>query len=480
MKFVLRVCVDVLVGIVLLSVWLAMGQHIAKWEGKHSHRTKITQNELSSLVAEHKAWVSNTWQESDQKAGIQLQLRGADLTGARLQGADLRSADLQGADLIAANLSGADLRQADLRNADLKAADLRKANLRGADLRGADLIGADLREAQTQGTKLEQANLIDTKIEGSFAENSKWQTVWELVNNKEENEAENAPWRRDLTEIDLSNAFLHSANLSKINLYEADLRDADMTQADLRGANLKEAVLSNANLTEADLGGVIFEPKTGSLPDIAAVSTAHNLSKLWYKESPHALVELREAFKKAGLLTQERELTYAIKYSRREALWKQEGVWGKLESLFNLIFFELTCKYGMKPGRPLMIMLVLICILTIPYTIVLMWPPQKDGIWQLWFSDRVRKHLGSDDPVRLRLGFLKALKSGFFFSVLSAFSIGWREINVRNWIVRLQRQEYIFRATGWVRTLSGLQSLISVYLLALWVLTYFGRLFETV
>ena len=266
----------------------------------------------------------------------------------------------------------------------------------------------------------------------------------------------------------------------KINLYEADLRDADMTQADLRGANLKEAVLSNANLTEADLGGVIFEPKTGSLPDIAAVSTAHNLSKLWYKESPHALVELREAFKKAGLLTQERELTYAIKYSRREALWKQEGVWGKLESLFNLIFFELTCKYGMKPGRPLMIMLVLICILTIPYTIVLMWPPQKDGIWQLWFSDRVRKHLGSDDPVRLRLGFLKALKSGFFFSVLSAFSIGWREINVRNWIVRLQRQEYIFRATGWVRTLSGLQSLISVYLLALWVLTYFGRLFETV
>jgi hypothetical protein len=109
-----------------------------------------------------------------------------------------------------------------------------------------------------------------------------------------------------------------------------------------------------------------------------------------------------------------------------------------------------------------------------------MWPPEKDGIWQVWFSDRVHRQRGSDEPVRLHLALFKALKFGFFFSILSAFSIGWREINVRNWIVRLQRQEYILRATGWVRTVSGLQSLISVYLMALWILTYFGRLFETV
>jgi hypothetical protein len=33
-------------------------------------------------------------------------------------------------------------------------------------------------------------------------------------------------------------------------------------------------------------------------------------------------------------------------------------------------------------------------------------------------------------------------------------------------------------ATGWVRMVSGLQSLLNVYLLVLWVLTYFGRPFE--
>jgi hypothetical protein len=36
----------------------------------------------------------------------------------------------------------------------------------------------------------------------------------------------------------------------------------------------------------------------------------------------------------------------------------------------------------------------------------------------------------------------------------------------------------MLRATGWVRTVAGIQSLLSVYLLALWVLTYFGRPFE--
>jgi len=64
------------------------------------------------------------------------------------------------------------------------------------------------------------------------------------------------------------------------------------------------------------------------------------------------------------------------------------------------------------------------------------------------------------------------------FSLVSAFQIGWREFNVGNWITRLQPREYTLRATGWVRVVSGVQSLLSVYLLALWVLTYFGRPFE--
>jgi hypothetical protein len=62
--------------------------------------------------------------------------------------------------------------------------------------------------------------------------------------------------------------------------------------------------------------------------------------------------------------------------------------------------------------------------------------------------------------------------------ILSAVLIDWRDLNVGKWIARLQPREYSLRATGWVRFVSGLQSLISVYLIALWVLTYFGRPFD--
>jgi len=491
MKYVNCIWVLVLIGIVFGPVLPAIGKNDAEWTGKRKDGTEITQDKLSSALQEHKAWIDRMWIESDQKEGHRARFREADLIGAHLNGADLREADLRGTDLTEADLIGADLRRADLRNVKLTSANLRNADLREANLREADLIDADLSGARIQGLQLEKANLLDTTIDASFAKHQKWQLIWELVNDKVS--------KKDLSGTDLHEAYLRGANLSHTDLSKADLRSADLNGADLsgadlsktdlseadligvnlRGADLSKADMRNSNLIGADLDGVIFELRAESLPNIAAISSANNLSKLRYKDSPHALVELREAFKKAGLLTQEREITYAIKHSRRQLLWGK-NVWRKLESLFNLTFFELTCWYGMKPGRPLIVMLMLICFLTIPYMIVLIWPPKDDGIWQIWFHDRVHKHLGSDEPIRLRMGVLKALRFGFFFSLLSAFSIGWREINVRNWIVRLQRQEYILRATGWVRTVSGLQSLISVYLMAIWVLTYFGRLFETV
>lgn len=524
--------VGLLTIIVCMPVLPANGQDEANWRPKRMGASKITKSELMGMLEAHKAWISTTWKKSDPKQGRRLQLLGADLTGEDLKGinlrsvdlrgadlreadlrrakmseADFRQADFRGADLISADLRNSDLRKADLRRARLNFADLRNSDLRQADLRGADLISADLREAKTRGVKLEKANLNETKFDKSFKNNTKYYTVWELNNTDGENiNSENKKsLRKRLPGMDLREAFLvevdlggtdkkktnlrktklqkavlNDSNLSNTDLSEANLSDADLIGADLRGAVLIKTVMRNADLTEAKLAGAIFEPKAGSLPDIAAISSAEGLSELRYEDSPHALVELREAFKKAGLLAQERQITYAIKYSRRKELNKQKSLWGKLESLFNLIFFELTCLYGMKPGRPLLIMFVLICILTVPYTIALKWPPKKDGIWKMWFPDRAHKQLGTDEPIRLRLGFLSAVKTGFFFSILSAFSIGWREINVRMWIVRLQQQEYILRATGWVRTVSGFQSLISVYLLALWILTYFGRLFETV
>jgi len=65
-----------------------------------------------------------------------------------------------------------------------------------------------------------------------------------------------------------------------------------------------------------------------------------------------------------------------------------------------------------------------------------------------------------------------------YFSLLSALRIGWSGLNFGTWITRMQLREYSLHATGWTRFASGLQSLISILLLALAILTYFGTPFE--
>ena len=102
----------------------------------------------------------------------------------------------------------------------------------------------------------------------------------------------------------------------------------------------------------------------------------------------------------------------------------------------------------------------------------------KDGIWRVWAETRIRTDLGDTKPEKIETSGWKALGIGLYFSVLSTFHIGWRDLNGGSWIARIQSREYTLSATGRARVVSGVQSLISVYLLAMWALTYFGRPFE--
>jgi hypothetical protein len=77
----------------------------------------------------------------------------ADLIDANLEDAYLWGANLEGANLEGANLEGANLSEAKLKEASLKGANLKEAILKGANLRGADLEGAFLLGAILQGAK---------------------------------------------------------------------------------------------------------------------------------------------------------------------------------------------------------------------------------------------------------------------------------------------------------------------------------------
>lgn len=290
-----------------------------------------------------------------------------------------------------------------------------------------------------------------------------------------------------LSEANLSEATLTGVNLTNANLSDTKIVRANMNTVVLRGAEIVRADFTDSEMYSVDLGNAVFETMPGKLPAIFSLAIANNLAEIRYRVSPHALFELRDAFKKAGLREREREVTYSIK--------KQEAEQSPLiERWFSYLLFDLTCQYGMSPGRVLYILLFLGILMSFVY-VVAIYSKRSSGIWIVWHPDRVIKDTQSE-PVKLTslnhnlnskysnklwsifLIFLKAYSSALYFSILTTFHFGWRDLNVGNWIVRIQTKEYSLRPTGWVRSVSGIHSLFSLYMIALWVLTYFGRPFE--
>jgi uncharacterized protein YjbI with pentapeptide repeats len=387
----------------------------------------------------------------------------------------------------------------------------------GADLRGADLSGANLRQVDLDDANLNKTTLISVAMIGDG-----WPDYTALIGDPIEasiilliikrhidlvsyskdalaqvHKRYGNDWRKtDLPDnvrrsialavkpavTDLRGARLRRANLSEAILIGTDLRNADLTAADLSKAilikaNLSGTILTNtdlsdANLAYADLQGAVFEPPRDRLPDRFSIRKTQNLHTMTFSNNPDGLVELRNMFREAGRRDLERRITFAINKAQR----KKAAV---TENLFKYVFFELTCDYGMSPGRPLWILLGLIAVFTVPYMgAVHASRKEKWGVWRVWSEDRIHDRQDDKQPQRVKATGYYVPLWAIYFSLLSAFHIGWRDLNVGAWIARLHPQEFTLRATGWVKVVSGIQALISVYLIALWVLTYFGRPFE--
>lgn len=214
------------------------------------------------------------------------------------------------------------------------------------------------------------------------------------------------------------------------------------------------------------------------MPDIHSMADAKYLETMRYEHSRSPMVALRAAFLKEGYEKQARKLTYAIKRSDMNVARKKGGFKGWLEWGVNSLLFDLTCGYGMNAFRPLLLMGSLILLLWPFYSLAVWKPKGADGIFRVWRQDRLRRELGGGAPVRLEGGGLYCLGYGLYFSLVSAFNIGWKDLNVGNWMSRMQRQEYDLRATGLARSVAGVQSILSVYFMALSVLSYFGNPFS--
>ncbi len=254
-----------------------------------------------------------------------------------------------------------------------------------------------------------------------------------------------------------------------------------MFNADLQGANLTSANLQGAILNFAELQGAIMAGVQG-LPDITGLAFAKGLSTIVFRpEDIPTFVTWKKALQEAGYTRASKELVAAIRRNNQPELWET-------------ILFDWTCEFGANPLRPLTVLLWLWLAGTTAYLLGLA-RRSGSGLYLLATGEKIpagnrrnrfrrmcwempRHATGWKFPFRFARYARRALGTAALFSMMSAFNIGFREVNLGRWIRLMQPREFDIKARGWLRVVSGLQSLTSVYLLALAILSHFGTPFD--
>ena len=404
-----RACVlSTLVPVLLVTavpVWAQEQEQ--KWTWTDRDAVTRTREDLDEILLAHRRFKNNRFGSFTEKA------------------------DLSGANLSGANLSGANLSEANLSEADLSEADLSEANLRQAMLYSAHLSGAIL-------------------------------------------------WYADLREANLVEAELVSARLIGTYLFEADLSGAD-----LRGANLRGVKLGGRS---SNLRHAIFEPISNPLP--AGMATTSGLELVTYATNSGPLSEMRKSFRDLGFRDEERKLTFALRSKAAGDLlricrlgiddenhpYDRAGALGRANAcgfyLLNWVGFDLTSQYGMTPGRPPLIGAFLWAAFSLLYAtfihhpgpsglyVVLKRPrrgyEQTQGAQIVPRVLRPRRGRGRSRYLFFWLSReLRVLRAAMMFSLMSAFNIGFREVNFGRWMRLLMTREYDIKPVGWARPVSA-------------------------
>ena len=176
-----------------------------------------------------------------------IQAQAVVLNGASARDVMLMDAQLSGAQLIGTDLSGA---QATVVNVDLSGADLSGATFTQASVHGLNLIGADLSRAKL-GNQAKSRTIVlsDAKLDAHTNLTGAQLQYVDMHG-------------LDLSKVRLAHADLTGAKLDGATLTDADLSYADLTRATLTGgiamsgADLSNATLTGANLAGAQLGAI--------------------------------------------------------------------------------------------------------------------------------------------------------------------------------------------------------------------------------
>lgn len=369
-----------------------------------------------------------------------------------------------------------------LHDAFLEHADLRGADLSGVDLRGAKLAYARLDGSVLRDARLDGADLGGAYLDGSDLSNAYLNTYRYTEHGQEKERA----------------TYLEGAHLRMAELYETRLQRANLTSADLEQAVLVHSHFDNlSDLDGVNLNYTIFEPM--DLPDLGKLPNVKSLRFMRYRNDPRSLTKLRDAFRDAGDVWSEKEVTYAIMMENEQRAKRNCNALASFTSvsdcavyIFNRLFLRSTFEYGLDPARPFVLLIGLTVFCGFWYALIIEYGGASKIV-------RVRFHKGREKTVRIESRVvpprirrspasrrlvsyfrrvLHVARIGLYFSMQSVLNIGVQGLDFGKWLRMLSKTEYELVPTGFARTLSGIQSLAGLVFFALFLYSAFGHPFS--
>ena len=312
----------------------------------------------------------------------------------------------------------------------------------------------------------------------------------------------------DFLDCNLSSANLRGANLTRTSFLRCNLSDVHFAGATIDTTNFAKSNFSGASfdstsfgfciLYGADFSGVIYNPTIP--PKIEELVYALNLDEMSYHFNKSKLVALQKDLEEGGYRQASRDIICALR--RNETEGHNFGI-----RHLEYVFFDLTSEYGSNLSRLWIIVWSLWLFCSIIYWFFMLFG-KRSGVQLIlrvsaFAPNREPKELnyletlGPDQAISTMLQknerfqfkdssersfrrpmWLRLIWWSLFFSATCAFNIGFRDINFGRWLRLLTQREFDLKPVGQVRVIAGFQALISVYLIALWVLSFAGTPFK--
>jgi len=253
---------------------------------------------------------------------------------------------------------------------------------------------------------------------------------------------------------------------SHCNFDRGEFNEVQMQYCRFYNDTISGTLLKNCQLNFCEFKHTMFEPD--SLPDVNYLATATGLDELYYKYKPGPLFNLKKAFENKGFNLASLKVNTAIRRSENQ----ENNLFSKT---LNYIFLDLTYEYGSNLSRPFFIYLISIFVFgccywffcgmdELSYILVNEMPLGPGKYYKMSFVP--------DNNFNLKNEWL-FFKTAMLYSFTRSLRLGFGLFDFSKWIQMLQIKEKNFSETHYLKVLAGMQSLISIYLIFLWITASF-------